>query len=470
MEYIMDSVFISRRKTLVQLVKQAYPQASGSIVLFADFELGTGRFQQESSFYYLTGLHEPGAALVLSLDGTADLYLPNCMKERKKWMVSPDILMPEVSVKAGIANVHELGSVCKGYTFHPFFPRQEYENLLTRLEKIIAQGGSLFTLCPDTPHQYVQQRLLLQRLAQFLPALSAAGACIDISALIASMRRVKDQHELEAIFKAVELTALAQEAAAQAIGDGVTEAEVQAGLEYMFTGSHARPAFASIVASGKNSVILHYVENNDTLQKGDLVVVDIGAQLHHYCADITRTYPVSGTFTERQREIYDLVLSTQAYIATIAKPGYWLNNADQADRSLNHLAHAYIRERGYGDYFTHSIGHFLGLDVHDVGDYKEPLKAGDVITIEPGIYIPHESLGIRIEDNYLLIDDGTICLSEGIVKNPDDIERMMKTIARQSDACNDDESCDDECETDEDDPDFIDFNKAFDEDEDGYDD
>ena len=138
------------------------------------------------------------------------------------------------------------------------------------------------------------------------------------------------------------------------------------------------------------------------------------------------TYPVSGKFTKRQRELYDIVLDTQEYIAAIAKPGLWLSNKENPDMSLNHLARKYLNDQGYGEYFPHGIGHFLGIDVHDVGDAAQALQAGDVITIEPGIYIPQEGIGIRIEDDYWIVEDGAVRLSEFIPKKAEEIEQMMQ--------------------------------------------
>ena len=124
--------------------------------------------------------------------------------------------------------------------------------------------------------------------------------------------------------------------------------------------------------------------------------------------------------------MYNIVLETQEHIASLAKPGMWLKNKDKADKSLHHLAVKFLAQRGYDKYFPHGIGHFLGLDVHDVGDYNVPLHEGDVITIEPGIYIPEEGIGIRIEDNYWITKDGAICLSENLPKDADDIEGFMQ--------------------------------------------
>jgi Xaa-Pro aminopeptidase len=220
----------------------------------------------------------------------------------------------------------------------------------------------------------------------------------------------------------------------------------------MMIASHARTSFPSIVASGKNGTVLHYNQNSGTVKNGDLVVVDIGAELDNYCADLTRTYPVSGTFTKRQKELYNIVLETQEHIASLAKPGMWLKNKDKVDKSLHHLAVKFLANRGYDKYFPHGIGHFLGLDVHDVGDYSVPLHEGDVITIEPGIYIAAENIGIRIEDNYWITKDGAICLSERLPKDADDIEDLMQqALSGESD---DEDEYEDEDEEDFDDEDF----------------
>ena len=192
------------------------------------------------------------------------------------------------------------------------------------------------------------------------------------------------------------------------------------------TNSCASRAFSSIVASGQNGAILHYTAQDTTMHDGDLVVVDIGARYNYYCADLTRTYPVSGKFTVQQRKLYDVVLETQEYIADIAKPGYWLKNDKRQEKSLHHLACAFLKGHGYDQYFSHNIGHYLGLDVHDVGSYEEPLQEGDVITIEPGIYIPEEQIGIRIEDNYWIVKGGVICLSEQLPKRPKEIEKLVR--------------------------------------------
>lgn len=429
-------LYRSRRNELLESIREQFPdKKDGALVLFAGFEHERTTFRQEGSFFYLTGINEPGVALYVDLDGTSTLYIPNCGDVRAKWVMETIPLTQENASELGVDYVKPLGAACVGYSFHPFFPKAEYEYLLKELSAIASRGGSIFTLNPQDASSCVDQRLLLKRLEEFVPVFAEASsgrpgiaaALVDVLPLVAQMRRIKSQEEIEYLYKAIEITALAQEAAAHAIADGVRECEVQAGLEYIITGSASRTTFPSIVATGKNATILHYNINRDTLIDGDLVVVDCGAEYDYYCADITRTYPVSGKFTARQKELYTIVLETQEYIASIAKPGMWLNNKEKPDQSLNHLAKKFLKDKGdYDQYMPHGIGHFLGIDVHDVGDVSKPLEEGDVITIEPGVYIPQERVGIRIEDDYWIVKDGAVCLSEDIPKSIKEIEALVK--------------------------------------------
>ncbi len=419
------SMFKERRNALATLVKNKYPNQKGHIILFATFEQEAISFKQESSFYYLTGITEP--AVVVTIDISNDkttLMIPDFGKERAKWVIGSLEPSEQKAQELFVDHIEYVGELCKGYKSHPFFSHDDYAHLINKLQEWIGDNQTLFVLNPKAPYGSFDQRFVLQRLEGLLPALSTN--VINISELIAQLRQKKTNYELELMYKAIDITSDAHHTAARLIKPNAIEYEVQAGIEYTFISSGAAIAFPSIVGSGKNSTVLHYNENNGTLKSGDLVVVDIGAQFNYYCADITRTYPVSGVFTKRQREVYAIVLETQEYITSIAKPGMWLSNKDHEDESLNHLAKKFLTDRGYGQYFIHGIGHYLGIDVHDVGNYAEPLKPGDVFTIEPGIYIPEESIGIRIEDDYWVIDDGVVCLSENLPKTADEIEDMMK--------------------------------------------
>jgi len=417
-------IYAKRRADLIKNIQTNPDVACGAVVLFAAFENDRSEFRQESSFYYYTGITEPGVALWIDLNGKTTLFVPHCSTQRAKWVASTVAPTAEHARLLGVDEIRVLGKELPGYVTSQFFAQETYQAFMDEIQKLISSNGKIFTLAPQDAHSYVEQRLVVARLKEFIPAL--AGAVVDVSPLVAAMRRKKDKHEIELLYEAINITFTAQEAAAQSVQDGATEYEVQAGLEFMMTGAGARPSFPSIVASGKNGTILHYTPSDRIIKRGELVVVDIGAEYNYYCADLTRTYPVSGTFTPRQREIYQLVLDTQSYIADLAKPGMWLRSKANPDMSLHHLAVAFLKERGYDQYFIHGIGHYLGLDVHDVGSYETPLQEGDVITIEPGLYIPEENFGVRIEDNYWIVKVGAVCLSEDLPRTVAEIEKMIQ--------------------------------------------
>jgi len=225
----------------------------------------------------------------------------------------------------------------------------------------------------------------------------------------------------------------AQFAAIRAIKPRVTEQEVSAVLQYEWGRRGCqRPAYAPIVGSGVNSTVLHYSEDSGTIQKGDIVVMDAAGEYSLYASDITRTAPATGKFTARQREIYEIVLDAQKAAIAAFQSGKSHLLKDQED-SLYATAYNYINTHGkdvhgepLGKYFIHGLGHYVGLNVHDAGDYKVPLAPGMVFTIEPGIYIPEEKLGVRIEDIFYVDKDGRLIrLTESLPQTPDDIEKLM---------------------------------------------
>jgi Xaa-Pro aminopeptidase len=419
-------VFKERRQKLLSLLRQ-HELMKGSadlIFLIGGFEHTRSVFRQESSFYYLTGIEEAGVAATIDGNGFTTLYIPQCGVSRSAWVSSAIEPNDQSKQRLGVDAIEYLGDACKGYQFSPLFSEKEYSNILSKLEKVVKNKGSIYTLNSDNSHEYIEQKQVLARIKTFKADL--APAVQDISSTVAHMRRKKSKREIELIYKAVDITLVAQDAAARVIAEGKKEYEIKAGIEYVFAEAGACTAFPSVVATGKNSTVLHYFPGNTIMKKGDLVVVDIGAEVDYYCADITRTYPVSGVFSKRQRELYKIVLDTQQYVADLARPGYWLNNPEQPDKSLHHLAKKFLEGKKYANYFIHRIGHFLGLDVHDVGNTLEPLEEGDVITIEPGIYIPEEGIGIRIEDDYWIVADGVMCLSNELPKDPESVEAMAQ--------------------------------------------
>jgi Xaa-Pro aminopeptidase len=425
----------ARRRDLLERIRKRYPAVKqGAVLLIAHYEQEQVPFQQESSFYYLTGISEPAVAMLIMLDGSVTLFIPAFDRNRSVWVKDELEAIKKNLVDYGIDRIVTLGEPVSGYQMGIWAPQQAYANLIQEVKSVVEQKGTLFTLSPATMNGYEQQRFLLERLKGWIGGLESA--LTDISPIIARMRRIKDMTEIELLAQAAEITCLAQQAAAQVIEHDLSECEVQGQIEYMMIASGLETSFQTVVASGPESTTLHYTKNCRSMQDGELVLIDCGAMYEHYCADISRTYPVSRTFSDRQREVYDIVLETQEYIADIAKPGYFLNNVNEPQKSLNHLAREFLKKKGYEQYCVHGIGHFLGLDVHDVGDSSEPLEEGDIITIEPGIYIPEEQLGIRIEDNYWMTKKGLICLSESLPKKAEDIEAMMQgTLQTEEEEC-----------------------------------
>jgi len=260
------AIYKERREQLLELVRDEHAAHHGPIVLFAAFESSDKKFRQDSSFYYFTGIREPGAALVIEPSGQTVLFVPNYGDVRKRWTdntIEPNQQSTDLFM---VDEVRPLGQQCTGYQVGIFSGNDIYEELLERLTQAVAGEETIFTLCPDTSRGYVAQRCLLARLDVVVAGL--VRSCIDISGVVAQMRRQKDKSEIALLYRAVEVTMLAQQAAAQAIGDGMTECEVQAHAEFMMTGACMQSAFSSVVASGRNSTVLHYDENAGTMLDG----------------------------------------------------------------------------------------------------------------------------------------------------------------------------------------------------------
>jgi Xaa-Pro aminopeptidase len=343
------------------------------LVLKAAPEQELVEYQQEDNFYYLTGFDEPDAILLLdATTSPADeyLFIPDHKPAEERWTGAKLGPGPDAEKVTGFKKVLSLS---------------EFD---TTLMKVSEGGKSVYGLK-------------------------------EVADEIASLRQIKSATEIALLEKAVKLTIAAHGAAALAVAPGVMEYEVEATLEYEFRrGGGERPGFPSIVGSGPYSTILHYDKNTRRMQAGDLVVVDIGAEYGGYSADITRTYPVSGKFSARQREIYQIVLDAQKAAIAEIKPGATIGGIHRA-------AMSYIRSKGYDKYFIHGTSHHIGLDVHDVGSTARPLEPNMVITVEPGIYIPEQQLGVRIEDDLVVTSTGSRLLST-FPKEISEIEALMQ--------------------------------------------
>jgi Xaa-Pro aminopeptidase len=399
------------------------------------------RYRQNSPFFYLTGVEAPGAFLALL----------------------PDHVPAQSGVRGARAEVRELLFLpprdpgAETWTGPKLGPGPETEALtgMTILNSAqfigactewIRRCPRVGTLLPFGPNaRLTREAALLQRISDHAPAVQF----FDIAPWLAHLRTVKSQAEIDLLRHAIAITVAGQEAARAVIaqGAGKREYEVEAAIFGAFRRQGAVTGFPTIVGSGFNATVLHYEDNDQVLQEGDLVVVDIGARHRHYSGDITRTYPVGGKFSPRQREIYQLVLAAHDEVVAGYRPGKdTLSALNERCRQFLHASSLRARnptgtEQTMDTFLPHRLGHHLGLDVHDLtaligsnsldvydeNGREEPLTPGAVITIEPGLYIPSESLGVRLEDDYLVTETGLELLGPRLAIEPDDLEAIMAT-------------------------------------------
>lgn len=403
----------------------------GVLILFAGTE-GPGQnavygFRQDDNFYYLTGWSEPGAALVIASPAEAKgdrparsyaevLYLPAHNKSQEKWTgpkLGPE--NPQARSLTGFDRVEVLDKM-----------RDDLVQMLPQPEVAIYSdipNGDAISASSDG--------LAWLRRANAFPNYASFH---DVKPILGDLRRIKDAGEIELIRKATNASIAGQLAALKAIHSGVTEREISALQQYEFGKRGCeRPAYAPIVGSGYSSTVLHYSEDDGTFQDGELVVMDVAGEYSMYASDITRTAPVSGHFTPRQREIYDIVYGAQQAAIKAFVAGKSTLTGTGPD-SMVQVAREYINTHGkdqhgepLGKYFIHGLGHYVGLAVHDSGSYTTPLQPGMVFTLEPGIYIPEEKIGVRLEDIFYVDQDGKLVdFTAALPHTADEIERSMK--------------------------------------------
>jgi len=429
-----NSVYAERRAKLAA-------QVDGPAVLWGF----TGReessqayvFEQEENFYYLTGHNEEGAGLIIlppakeNAGATAAewpggireiLFLPPKNPAREKWdgvRMSPSD--PGIEARTGFVTVT---------------PFNEMRATVERLAKF---SPHFYTILPYEKELggYPHEKAVVDWLELAVPQVKLK----DIRASISAMRQIKSLGEIAFLKKAIDLSLDAQFEAMRMMRPGLYEYQVAAKMvEVHAMGGSEAEGYAPIVGAGPNSTALHYDKLSRKIEDGDFVVMDVGAQFSGYSADITRTIPANGKFTPRQREIYDIVLGAQNAALAAAKPGAYFYCKGKGD-GLFKIAYDYINSHGQdlhgkrlGQYFIHGLGHDIGLNVHDPGDPHgpcRPFEPGMVVTVEPGIYIPEESLGVRVEDDILITESGYKFLSERLPRDPDEIEKIMASAAAE---------------------------------------
>ncbi len=270
-----------------------------------------------------------------------------------------------------------------------------------------------------------------KEVVDWLQAAAPQAKLKDIRAQIGALRQIKSSGEIAFLKEAIDLSLDSHFEAMKLMRPGLFEYQVSAKMvEIHAWGGSEAEGYAPIVGAGPNSTVLHYDKLSRKIEDGDIVVLDVGAQFSGYSSDITRTLPANGKFTARQREIYDIVLGAQNAALAALKPG--MDFCNKSDKSVQKIAYNYINSHGkdlhgksLGPYFIHGLGHHIGLNVHDAGDHCAPFQTGMVITIEPGIYIPEENLGVRIEDDVLITESGHKLLSERLPRDAGEIEKIM---------------------------------------------
>ena len=363
-----------------------------------------GSWRPNPDFEYLTGItDEPGAILMLDASNPIEsqkaiLFLQPLDREIERWDGKRDEIDSTLRSRLGIPAIHRL------YRLGRF------------LNAAVRNAGTLTCLHSYAEHdQPVSPDLaMFRKVSERIPGVEI----VDGTEILPRLRSVKSKAEQACVRKACEISRCGFNDVLRTMRPGMNEFDVQETLEHAYRSNGSRgPAYNTIAGSGFNGTVLHYNANNQPLGKNDLIVIDSGADYRGYAADVTRTYPVGGRFTKRQREIYSIVLKALEASIKVVRPGCTFQQVDAASRKI-------INDAGYGDNFIHGIGHHLGIEVHDATP-KGPLKAGAIITIEPGIYIPEENLGVRIEDDVIVGPDGPIVLTSRIPKTIAAIEKAM---------------------------------------------
>jgi Xaa-Pro aminopeptidase len=402
----------------------------GAALIFGANEPGMEyeSWRQDEDFYYLTGWNEPGGVLLVEAALAPDayreiLFLPLRNPRFEKYV--GEQLDPKNPGAARIAGVDEVRPLTE---------------LLAELAGILVPTTGTST-SPRPSHlaikpSDVRAKNTLELLGSAIN--SALPPPNDLAAMTAEQRMTKSAGELALLKKAAEASVEAHKAAFKAIEPGVSERTIEGLIDYKLKVSGCeRPAYPSIVGSGANSTVLHYMGGESIMKAGDLVVIDAAGEYSMYASDITRTLPVNGHFTARQREIYDIVLGAQqaAITSFVSGKSYMRERTDRKDpNSLNNVAFDYVNTHGkgphgepLGQYWLHGLGHSVGINVHDPYNYSKPFGPGSVFTLEPGIYIPEEKIGIRIEDIFYVDSNGKlVSLTSALPHTADEVEAAMK--------------------------------------------
>ena len=416
--------FITRRKVLMDEL------VDGSFALMASGEAMHKTWDQfhkyipNRHFFYLTGLKRENFVLFMAKDG--DNYLEYVFIEEatdysNKW-IGKRLTKDEVNEVSGI----DVNNILFVQEFNSFFANR----VLTDSRAAILSKTPVNMYLDLFRYKKMKKPMsytYFEEVINNYPELIIK----DLNPIISNYRRLKSTSEVNEVKKAVGYTRSGIEAIMKYIKPGINERSIEALFEYKVKEAGSSGiSFDTIVASGKNATILHYVENDQEIKDGDLVLLDLGALSNLYAGDISRTIPANGKFSDRQKVLYNLVLEVNKKTIEMVKPGIYVTELNEYARNLlaeGAIKLGLIKEKSeINKYYYHNVSHYLGLDVHDTGTYSEVLAPGAIVTIEPGIYVEEEGIGIRIEDNVLVTKNGFENLSKAIIKEIEDIEAFMK--------------------------------------------
>jgi len=378
-------------------------------------------FSVNRNFYYLTGINQENVALLLAKGA----------QETKTYLfIEKNDPLKTLWDGAGLtfeqaSGISEIDLV--------------YVKSINNLEKFISQllattrsaiFGSIEKMYLDLERQNelsletpgIKYAHKLKKMYPFLDIKSS-------QATLAKLRMIKDTNEIQMIKEAIAITKSGLTRILNNLKPGMNECEIQAEYNYILNKKSVLPSFDIIAASGKNATVLHYIANNGKIAKDDLILFDLGVDYKYYCSDVSRVYPASGKFSARQKQIYEIVLKANKETIAWLKPGITLKEFNDFGKNILIQETKKIglikEDEEISKYYYHSLGHYLGLDVHDVCDPTLPIPVGSVVTVEPGLYIAEEGIGIRIEDDILITETGYINLTKDIIKEVKDIEKEM---------------------------------------------
>ena len=432
---MISQEFARRRKNLMQMVGE------GGIAILPSAPIRTRsrdveyRYRQDSDFYYLTGFAEPDAVAVIVPGRPNGEFLLFCRErdaEKERW------------------DGQRMGTdgVLEHYHADDAFPIDDIDDILPGIMESCERVYYTMGLYKDFD----------VRIADWVNSLRSGGnrgvhtpqEFVALDHLLHDMRLYKSRSEISAMRKSARVAVAAHKRAMQVTRPGLYEYQVEAEFIHEFRRNDARYSYSPIVAAGANACTLHYVDNSAELEDGQLLLIDAGCELDYYASDITRTFPVNGRFSPEQRAVYEIVLEAQlAAIDKVRKGNHWNDPHDAAVKAitrglkqiglLDGTLPKLIRDGAYREFYMHRTGHWIGMDVHDVGDYKvgdewRILEPGMVMTVEPGLYlsdsrkIPKKwrNIGVRIEDDVAVTSNGPDVLTKGLVKDPDGIEALMQ--------------------------------------------